>query len=492
MSSAGQPASSLALLTDLYELTMACGYWRSGRSRGEGAFYLSFRKAPYGSGYTIACGLAAAVEYLRDLHFDDAELQYLASLPAGAGNRLFPPQFIDYLGDFRFTCDVDAVPEGTVVFPHEPLIRVQGPLLEAQVVETALLNFINFQSLVATKAARICQAAQGERVIEFGLRRAQGPDGGLSASRAAFVGGCAATSNVLAGKLHEIPLAGTHAHSWVMSFPNEADAFNAYAEAFPDSSVLLVDTYDSLGGVRRAIEVGLKLRSAGHKLAGIRLDSGDLAFLSIKAREMLDAAGFPDAAIVASNDLDEHVIASLKQQGAKINVWGVGTKLVTAYDEPALGGVYKLSAIRDPGGVWQHKLKLSEQAAKVTNPGLLQVRRFRSRAEFVGDAIYDLGRPVPGRMTIVDPLDPTRRKHFGPELQSEDLLVPVFRQGRLVYAAPNLNQVRARVQEQLALLHPGIKRLLNPHQYPAGLELSLHELKTQLMLQARGEQAKPQ
>jgi nicotinate phosphoribosyltransferase len=359
--------------------------------------------------------------------------------------------------------------------------------LQAQLVETALLNLVNFQSLIATKAARVCIAAQGDPVIEFGLRRAQGIDGALTASRAAYIGGCAGTSNVLAGKVFGIPVKGTHAHSWVMSFENEMEAFSAYADALPNNCIFLVDTYDSLAGVRRAVEVGKRLRKRGHKLAGIRLDSGDLAYLSIEARKILDAAGFKNAVIVASNDLNEHLIASLKQQGATINMWGVGTMLVTAYDQPTLGGVYKLSAIRKSDGTWDHKIKLSEQVAKATNPGVLQVRRFRKASEFIGDAIYDETRPLPRRIIIVDPTDVTRRKHFPQDAKHEDLLVPVLRRGKLVYDLPSLDSIRKRAQRQLAMLHAGIKRFDNPHQYPAGLELTLHKFKTELILRAKGE-----
>jgi nicotinate phosphoribosyltransferase len=479
--------SSLALLTDLYELTMACAYWKSGMAEREAVFHLVFRRAPFQSGFTIACGLTDAIEYLGNFRFSESDLAYLGTVTGLDKKPLFEPAFIDYLSRLHFTCDVHAVPEGTIVFPQEPLMRVQGPILQAQILETALLNFLNFQSLIATKAARICQAAQGEPVIEFGLRRAQGINGGLTASRAAYVGGCAGTSNVLAGKLYGIPVSGTHAHSWVMSFDSELEAFRAYAAAMPNNCIFLVDTYNSLQGVRHAVEVGKKLQQQGHELAGIRLDSGDLAFLSSEARRILDEAGFAKTEIIASNNLDEHIIASLKQQGSTIGVWGVGTKLATAYDQPALGGVYKLSAIRGPDKSWDYKIKLSEQVAKITNPGVLQVRRFQSGSEFIGDAIYDLSRPLIAPVTIVDPVDATRRKHFAPDTPSEDLLVPIFRRGQLAYEAPGLPQVRERVQQQLALLHPGIKRLLNPHQYPAGLELSLHELKTELILKARGE-----
>lgn len=475
------------LVTDLYQLTMAYGYWKSGAADKEAVFNLFFRKHPFNGGFTLACGLAEAVEYLRRLRFEAEDLEYLATLKGRDGQPLFEQAFLDYLREFQFRCHVDAVPEGTVVFPQEPLLRVQGPILQAQLVETALLYFINFQSLIATKAARVCLAARGEPVMEFGLRRAQGADGGVAACRAAYIGGCAGTSNVWAGKVLGIPVLGTHAHSWVMSFESEQEAFNAYAQAMPNNCVFLVDTYNSLEGVRHAVQVGKRLRAQGHDLAGIRLDSGDLAYLSIEARKILDAGGFPKAAIVGSNDLDEHLIASLKEQGAKINVWGVGTKLITAYDQPALGGVYKLAALRAEDGHWQHKVKLSEQAAKLTNPGILQVRRFRSATEFIGDAIYDVALPKPDGFAIVDPLDPTRRKHFAPDEPAEDLLVPVLRGGKMVCQLPAIGEIRERVVKQLAMFNPGVKRFTNPHQYPVGLELGLHELKTKLVLKARGE-----
>jgi nicotinate phosphoribosyltransferase len=478
---------SVALLTDLYELTMAYGYWKTRTAGNEAVFHLFFRKPPFGSGFTIACGLAAAIEYLQGFRFSPEDLAYLATLTGNDQRPLFESAFLDHLGQQRFECDVDAIPEGTVVFPHEPLVRVQGPILQCQIIESALLNFVNFQSLIATKAARICLAAQGEPVVEFGLRRAQGIDGALTASRAAYVGGCCATSNVLAGSRYGIPVAGTHAHSWVMSFDNEREAFAEYAKALPNNCIFLVDTYGTRAGIRHAIEVGRELRAQGHKLVGVRLDSGDLAFLSIEARKALDEAGFRDAAIVGSNDLDEQIIESLKVQGAAINMWGVGTRLVTAGDEPALGGVYKLSAIRSQGGIWKNRIKLSEQAAKITTPGIQQVRRFRSGNEFIGDAIYDLNEPVPKEFAIVDPLDPTRRKHFEPGTPGEDLLAPIFRGGRLVYEPPALPDVRSRAQQQLATFHPGIKRRVNPHQYPAGLESSLYDLKMRLVLEARGE-----
>jgi nicotinate phosphoribosyltransferase len=474
-----------ALLTDLYQLTMAYAYWKSGSYRKEAVFHLFFRKAPFQNGYAVAAGLSDAIAWLRGLRFAEGDLAYLATLTGNDGAPLFDAGFLAYLRGFSFTCDVDAIPEGTIVFPNEPLLRIQGPIIQAQLAETALLNFINFQTLIATKAARICFAAQAEPVLEFGLRRAQGVDGALAASRAAFIGGCAATSNVLAGQIFGIPVKGTHAHSWVMSFDDEAEAFRAYAEAMPNNGVFLVDTYDTLEGVARAIEAGRWLRSKGHEMVGIRLDSGDLAYLSIEARRMLDEAGFPQATIVASNDLDEHIIASLKQQGAKISIWGVGTKLVTAFDQPALGGVYKLAAIREAGEAWTYKVKVSEQAIKVSTPGVLQVRRFGRKGEFIGDMIYNECAPPAGVGVIVDPHNPARRKAIPADATKEDLLVPIFRGGALVYVEPKLVDIRLRVRAQLSRLHVGAKRLLNPHEYPVGLEPGLFELKTKLVFRSR-------
>jgi nicotinate phosphoribosyltransferase len=476
-----------ALLTDFYQLTMAYGYWKSSKADQEAVFELFFRKAPFQCGFTIAAGLAPAVDFLSAFHFPEDDTSFLGSFTGNDGKPLFEEKFLDYLRNLHLSCNVDAIPEGTVVFPQEPLMRVQGPILQCQLLETALLNFINFQSLIATKAARVCLAAQGEPVLEFGLRRAQGVDGALAASRAAHIGGCDATSNVLAGKLFGIPVRGTHAHSWVMSFDDERKAFQAYAEAMPNNCVFLVDTYDTLEGVRHAIETGRWLRERGREMTGIRLDSGDLAWLSVEARRLLDEAGFPKAAIVASNDLDEHIISSLKDQGARINVWGVGTKLVTAYDQPALGGVYKLGAIRGQNGQWNYKVKLSEQTAKISTPGIHQVRRFRTEKEYIADGIYDLERGAPADFTLVDPLDLTRRKHLESGTAFEDLLVPIFKDGKQVYQPPALAEIRQRAQSQLAMFHPGVKRFVHPHQYPVGLELGLHNMKTELILRARGE-----
>jgi nicotinate phosphoribosyltransferase len=476
------------LLTDLYQITMAQAYFLRGRASHDAVFHLHFRKPPFGGGYAIACGLEDALAFIDAYRFSSEDLAYLASLPGDDGRPLFDEGFLRHLEQLRLRVDVDAIPEGTLVFAQEPLLRVRGPILHAQLLETTLLNLINFQTLTATKASRICLAARGEPVIEFGLRRAQGPDGALAASRAAFVGGCAATSNVLAGRLFGVPVRGTHAHSWVMSFDSEREAFDAYAEAMPNNTVFLVDTYDTLEGVRNAISVGQTLRARGRRLGGIRLDSGDLAWLSIEARRLLDEAGFPDAAIVASNDLDEHLIESLKQQGARIGVWGVGTKLATSYDQPALGGVYKLAAIRpSPQQPWQSRIKVSEQPAKTSTPGLHQVRRFRSSdGRMVADMIYNQDQPPLERPSfIVDPLDPTRRRPLEPGLQEEDLLVPVVREGRPVYRAPALPDVRARTLAQLDSLSPWSRRFVNPHEYPVGLEPGLAALRTQLVLAAR-------
>jgi nicotinate phosphoribosyltransferase len=475
---------SLTLLTDLYQLTMASAAWKSGADKREGMFHLIFRSAPFHGGFTVAAGLATALDYLRGWRFIEDDLAYLASVRTAAGEPMFEQSFIDYLRAIEPRLDIDAVPEGTVVFPQEPLLRLSGPIVPCMLLETPLLTLINFQTLIATKAARVCIAARGDPVLEFGLRRAQGVDGALAASRAAYLGGCAATSNVLAGKLLGIPVRGTHAHSWVMLFDGEREAFEAYARAMPHNVVLLVDTYDTLQGVRNAIEVGRMLRAQGSELSGIRLDSGDLAWLSIEARKMLDAAGFEKTSILASNELDEHLIESLKQQGALINIWGVGTRLVTGGEEPALTGVYKLSAVRDPGGPWKRRIKLSEQSTKISVPGILQVRRFIEGARMAGDLIYDIEDGVSSQ-TLIDPLDVTRRKVIPPGTAFEDLLVPAWRDGKQVYSPPPLSELRARTQAQLALLHPGLKRFVNPHTYPVGLDPLLHERRVRMILQAR-------
>ncbi|MEL6759130.1 MAG: nicotinate phosphoribosyltransferase [Myxococcota bacterium] len=476
----------LALSTDLYQLTMAYAYWRAGRADTESIFHLYFRKNPFGGGYTVACGLHRAIAYLDALRFDESDLTYLAELVGNDGSPLFDRAFLDELRAFSFSCDVDAVTEGTVVFPQEPLVRVQGPIAQCQLIETFLLNALNFESLVATKATRIAHAARGEPVLEFGLRRAQGLDGAISASRAAYVGGAAGTSNVLAGKHLGIPVRGTHAHAWVMLFENELEAFERYADALPNNCIFLVDTYDSLRGVDHAIQVGRRLREAGYMLSGIRLDSGDLAYLSREARKRLDAAGFEATRIVASNDLDERLIASLKAQGAAISTWGVGTQLVTAFDQPALGGVYKLAAIKDAHGQWHPRIKLSEQAVKTSIPGRLQVRRYESSEGFVADLIYDELRELPGTGEMVDPFDPTRRRSYPSAESSTDLLTPIFRGGERVYDPPTLDAVRAHREAQVRKLHPGLTRFDNPHEYPVGLEYGAYRSRNALIMRLRG------
>ncbi len=478
--------TSLTLLTDLYQLTMAYGYWKTGRAEQEAVFHLFFRKNPFQGGYTIAAGLEYALEYIRYFQFSEDDLSYLKTLEGNDGRPLFSSGFLEYLADLRITCDLAAVPEGTVVFPHEPLVRVTGPILQCQLLETALLNLINFQTLIATKSARICTATGGDPVLEFGLRRAQGIDGGLAASRAAYIGGCAATSNVLAGKLFGIPVKGTHAHSWVMSYDDELSAFEDYAKAMPNNCVFLVDTYDTLDGVRNAVRVGIQLKESGHQMVGIRLDSGDLAYLSIEARRLLDEAGLTEAAIVASNDLDETTISSLKMQGAKIAVWGVGTRLVTAFEQPALGGVYKLGAIRNEDQEWEPRLKLSEQAIKTSTPGILQTRRFLNENGAVADMIFnELAPPPSERSVLIDPLDPTRRRVLDQKLDSQDLLIPVVQQGEIVHQHESLSVIRERAQQQLDLFHVGIQRHLDPHEYPVGLEQGLYDYKTEQILLAR-------
>ncbi len=480
----------LALLTDLYQLTMAYGYWKSGIADREAVFHLFFRKPPFGGEYAVAAGLAEAVDFVEAFGFDAEDRDYLQTLTGNDGRPLFEPAFLEALGKMRMGCDLDAVPEGTVVFGQEPLVRVQGPIWQCQLLETPLLNLLNFPTLIATKAARIRRLAGDETVMEFGLRRAQGIDGGLSASRAAYIGGCDSTSNVLAGKLYGIPVQGTHAHSWVMCFGDELEAFDTYAKAMPNNCVFLVDTYDTLEGVRHAIAAGKRLREAGHEMVGIRLDSGNLAELSIKARRMLDEAGFPEARIVASNELDEYQIEALHQKGAKITVWGVGTRLATGGDQAALGGVYKLAAVRetDPEtrqpGPWQHRIKLSDETIKTTNPGIQQVRRFSDGSGFLADAIYQESHPPADDWSLIRFVGETPFR-IPPGTKSADLLVPIFRKGRRVYDPPTAREAREHCLAQVAQLPAGVARLHDAEPYPVGLEQKLHDLKTRLMSEAR-------
>lgn len=469
---------NLTLLTDLYQLTMAYGYWKNKLYDQEAVFHLFYRKNPFKGDCAVAAGLESVIDYLQQLHFSYEDVRYLHNLTGNDGKPLFDEGFLNYLQRMEFTCDIEAMPEGTVVFPHQPLIRVKGPLIQAQLIETALLNLVNFPTLIATKAARITQAAKGDTVLEFGLRRAQGVDGGLTASRSAYIGGCHATSNVLAGKLYDIPVKGTHAHSWVMCFENELQAFDAYARAMPNNSVFLVDTYNTLDGVKYAIEIGNKMQAKGHEMGGIRLDSGDLAALSIEARKLLDEAGFPDAQIIASNDLDEYRIAQLKARGAKITVWGVGTRLATAYDQPALGGVYKLAAIRKKGEQeWTYKIKLSENAIKVSNPGVLQVQRFYQDGLPCGDMLMDESKenPAASIQTFGGNNLPISK-----DWVSENLLAPIFEKGKLVYKKPDIHTIRAKTLQQVALFEK-----VNLKSYPVGLEETLNSRKLALIAKLR-------
>lgn len=466
---------SLGLLTDLYQLTMAAGYWKLGLAERPAIFHLFARRPPFGGGWAVAAGLGPALELLEGWGFDRADLDYLATLTGNDGGALFEEGFLRYLEGLSFTCDVDAVPEGSLVAPPAPLLRVRGPLLQAQILETPLLTLLNFQTLVATKSARIALAAGDDPVLEFGLRRAQGIDGGLSASRAAYLGGATGTSNVLAGRLYGIPVKGTHAHSWVMVFDDEPAAFAAYASALPNNCVFLVDTYDTVEGVHRAVAAGRELRARGHELVGVRLDSGDLGALAEEARRILDEGGFPDAAVVASNDLDEYRIAELKACGAPIAVWGVGTRLVTAHDQPSLGGVYKLGAIQDDEGRWQPRVKLSENPVKVSIPGCLQVRR-RVDPEtgfFAGDELWDEHGEAPAPC----------------EGDDHDLLVPCLRGGRRVLEPVPLAVSRARARAGVLRMPPEQRALRPDAPYPLTLTPSLADQRAALMRRTSPEES---
>ena len=481
------PGTSLALATDQYELTMAYGYWKNAMAERETVFHMFFRSNPFDGGYVVMAGLGTLIEILENYRFMRSDLDYLATLRDRAGEPLFDEGFLKYLEELRFQCDLDAVPEGTVVFANEPLLRIQGPILQAQLLESVILNTLNFQSLIATKASRICLAAKGDPVVDFGLRRAQGLDGALSASRACYIGGCTGTSNVLAGKILGIPVVGTHAHSWVMSFDEELESFRAFARAMPNNCVFLVDTYGSENGIRNAIAVGKELQEQGYRMVGVRLDSGDLAYFSKLARKLLDEAGFTEAAVMASNELDEYVITSLKLQGAQLSAWGVGTKLITAHNDPALSGVYKLTAIRHPeSNDWQYRLKLSEQKIKMTVPGILQVYRcLDGEGLMIADAIAGVDEDPQSIPMIIDPNDNTHRKKLNRVARREPLLVPVYEKGRLVRPTPDLQQVRGRVRTQLEHLDNSHKRFEYPHIYPVGLSPDLNQMRDEMIYQQR-------
>ena len=445
---------NLTLLTDLYELTMMQGYFQHKDQNETVIFDAFYRANPGEGGYSVAAGLEQVIQYIKELHFSEEDIEYLAGL------GIFGRDFLDYLKDFKFTGDIYAIPEGSVIFPREPLIKVIAPIMQAQLIETAILNIINHQSLIATKAARVCYAARGDGIMEFGLRRAQGPDAGTYGARAAVIGGCIGTSNVLCGRLFDVPVKGTHAHSWIMSFPDEYTAFKTYAEMYPSACILLVDTYDTLkSGVPNAIRVFKEMREAGVPLTfyGIRLDSGDLAYLSKKARKMLDAAGFPDAVISASNDLDEFLIDSLKVQGATITSWGVGTNLITSKDCPSFGGVYKLAAIMDKDGHFIPKIKLSENSEKVTNPGNKTIYRIyekesgKIKADLIclADETFDENEPL----LLFDPLEPWKKTKLpGGSYTMREIMIPVFRNGECCYESPKVMDIREYCRKELDTL----------------------------------------
>ena len=476
-----------ALLTDLYQLTMAQGYWKTGLSEDQACFHMYFRDNPFSGGYSIACGMAQLAELVDGFRFSGEDCEYLAGLKAPGGGALFEPEFLEWLGDLRLSVDIDAVHEGTVVFPNEPLVRVTGPIMQCQLLETALLNCVNFETLIATKAARVCLAAESP-VAEFGLRRAQGYAGGVWASRAAVVGGCASTSNVLAGKLFGLPVSGTHAHSWVMAFESELEAFRAYARAFPNNCILLIDTYDVRQGLENAITVGLEMKQRGERLIGVRIDSGDLSWLAKMCRERLDEAGLSDCGVVLSTDLDEYTISSIRNEGAQVMSWGVGTKLATAYDQPTLGGVYKLSATRaGKDAPWVDRIKIAENSSKLTFPGVLGIRRYYHEDGFIaGDMVYDVNAPINGEERIVDPMDQLRQKVLSGK-RFEELLHPLARNGKSVLEPCYRDALAAaeRVRQGLENVHETQKRMLNPHSYPVGLECGLAHRRLDLVASRR-------
>ena len=474
---------NLTLLTDLYELTMMQGYFRNKDQNETVIFDAFFRNNPMGSGYSISAGLAQVIDLIKNLHFSEGDIAYLASL------NLFDKEFLEYLKDFKFTGDIYAIPEGSIMFPREPMVKVIAPIMQAQLIETAILNIVNHQSLIATKASRVCFAARGDGIMEFGLRRAQGPDAGIYGARAAVIGGCIGTSNVLAGQLFDVPVKGTHAHSWIMSFPDEYTAFKAYSEIYPNACLLLVDTYDTLkSGIPNAIRVFTEMRDAGIELKnyGIRLDSGDLAYLSKKARKMLDAAGFPDAIISASNDLDEYLIDSLKVQGAAITSWGVGTHLITAKDCPSFGGVYKLAAVKGPDGQFIPKIKLSENSEKVTNPGNKTIYRIyekdsgKVKADLI--CLVDEKFDENENLSLFDPLEPWKKtKLKGGTYTMREMMVPVFIGGECVYESPKVMDIREYCRQELETLWPETRRLVNPHKVYVDLSKKLYDIKIELL-----------
>lgn len=473
---------NLTLLTDLYEMTMMQGYFKN-NNKDIVVFDAFYRNNPSDGGYSICAGLEQVIDYIEHLHFDEDDISYLRSL------KIFDEDFLEYLSNFRFSGSIYAIPEGTVIFPREPLVKVIAPIMEAQLVETAILNMINHESLIATKAARVCYAAKGDGVMEFGLRRAQGPDSGTYGARAAIIGGCKGTSNVLAGQMFDVPVLGTHAHSWIMSFDDEYTAFKEYARLYPSACILLVDTYDTLkSGMPNAIKVFQEMKAAGIPLTyyGIRMDSGDLAYLSKKVRKMLDDAGFPDAVISASNDLDEYLIESLKIQGATITSWGVGTNLITSKDCPAFGGVYKLAAVQNADGSFTPKIKLSENTEKVTNPGNKTIYRIydKESGKIKADLICLVGEHFDASqdMKLFDPNEPWKKTTLpGGSYELRELLVPVIENGKRVYESPSVMEIREICEQEKDTLWDENKRFVNPAKIYVDLSKKLYDMKTELL-----------
>ena len=472
---------NLTLLTDLYELTMMQGYYEKGQNENV-IFDVFFRQNPCNNGYSVCAGLDQVIDYIKNLHFTYDDVDYLRGL------GIFKEDFLHYLSGFHFSGDIYAIPEGTVVFPKEPLLKVVAPIMEAQLVETAILNIINHQSLIATKTSRIVFAANGDGIMEFGLRRAQGPDAGLYGARAAMIGGCVGTSNVLAGQMFDVPVMGTHAHSWIMSFPDEYTAFKTYAEMYPDNCTLLVDTYDTLkSGVPNAIRVFQEFKDAGKPLIkyGIRLDSGDLAYLSKEARKMLDEAGFPEATICASNDLDEFLLHDLKMQGAAIDSWGVGTNLITSKDCPSFGGVYKLAAIQNEEGEFVPKIKISENTEKITNPGNKTIYRIYEKAsgKIKADLICFADEVIDPKQDLLlfDPMDTWKKtKLAGGTYTVREILLPIFKNGECLYKSPTLKEIAAYCREEKDTLWDETKRLFYPHRVYVDLSQKLYAVKQSL------------
>ncbi|MDD4839385.1 MAG: nicotinate phosphoribosyltransferase [Clostridia bacterium] len=467
---------NLTLMTDFYELTMMNGYLKCDMA-DKAAVFDVFYRGTGGYSYAIAAGLEQVVEYIENLHFEESDLDYLRGL------KTFPEEFILELGKLRFTGSIKAVPEGTMIFPQEPILTVKARLFEAQLVETAILTLLNHQTLIATKAARLCECTKAN-IMEFGLRRAQGADAGIYGARAAYIGGCRSTSNCLSGKMFDIAIKGTHAHSWVMSFPDELTSFREYANTYPDNCMLLVDTYNTLkSGIPNAIKVFDELKAAGHKPVGIRLDSGDIAYLSKKARIMLDEAGHSDVSICASGDIDEDILLALDTQEAKVDIYGIGTKLITSYINPSLGGVYKLSAIEE-NGVMVPKMKISNTAEKNTNPGEKKIVRLVDRES--GMALADLICLVEDKiddskpLTIFDPhhtWKKTTLENFG----AVELMQEVFKDGKLVYKLPTLSQIAKYSDANKSAFYPEYRRVINTQDYKVDLSDTLFELKNKLL-----------